>query len=836
MAISRVQFGGTQAADTSSISIATGSNVTAGNLLVVYGMKYSPSDTDILVIGDLTKTAGTATLGTITLDVDHFYDHGTDGVMAAVYSVPITGSGSLTLQITSDSGSYLAIAYEEVSGADTSGTRLEATNEATGNSVSPDSGNCTAAGGAIFCGCAATYAIAGHTWTQDGAFTQIYEQETIDHVTAAAASRIVTTGTTDSASWTISTGYNWVAVCAVYKEASGGGPAPPTVTTQAVSSIGTTTATGNGTVTSDGGDTVTERGVVANTTGTPTTTDLKFTAASGGTGSYTASMTGLTPAEHYYVRAYAINSEGTAYGSEVEFDTDAEPATLTQTAVRIYADDDTEGEATPLAAENTAATATVNVPFRVRAQVDATNDPASLPYSWQARMWNADLEEWGEWTAVPAQQPDDAMLLSVSGVNARYLVNTAGEPVVLAGFHTWNNVQNSSASPPAAEFDWDEYLTALTSRGLNFTKLWTYESPRGWGRYRGIMRYERSGTSGAADGGNKFDLTALNQAWIDRLRARAEACKTAGLWCCVQLFQGWDAEDKGIENSWTYHPFASVNNINSVSGDTNTDGSGTETRRLASNPVLSYQEAEVTAVVTALNDLDNIIYEISNEDTGHSENTAWQEYWMDFIRDLEAGMALQHLVGMTVQYPSGSNATLTGSSADWVSYSNRDGVDGTKVSMSDTDHIEGLTDTYQWIWISFCNGHGGLWYMDSWDGGGYDADTRANSTYILIRDNLSYAVDLIGLLNNIEAMTPQAGLSTSGYCLARNHATAGEYVAFYDGSGTFNLNLSTATGTLQVRWLRCSTGATSTSTVSGGDVRTMTPPWTGAVVLYVHHE
>lgn len=223
MAISRVQFGGTQAADTSSISIATGSNVTAGNLLIIYGMKYSPSDADVFVVGDLTKTAGTATLGTITLDVDDFSDNGTDGVMAAVYSVPITGSGSLTLQITSDSGSYLAIAYEEVSGADTSGTRLEATNEATGNSGSPDSGNCTSAGGAIFCGCAATYAIASHTWTQDGAFTQIYEQETIDHVTAAAASRIVTTGTTDSASWTISTGYNWTAVCAVYKEATGGG-------------------------------------------------------------------------------------------------------------------------------------------------------------------------------------------------------------------------------------------------------------------------------------------------------------------------------------------------------------------------------------------------------------------------------------------------------------------------------------------------------------------------------------------------------------------------------------------------------------------------------------
>lgn len=97
----------------------------------------------------------------------------------------------------------------------------------------------------------------------------------------------------------------------------------PTVTTQAVSSIGENTATGNGNVTSDGGATVTERGVVANTTGTPTTSDLKFMAGAGGTGAFTASMTSLDAETHYYVRAYAINSVGTSYGEEVEFDTNA---------------------------------------------------------------------------------------------------------------------------------------------------------------------------------------------------------------------------------------------------------------------------------------------------------------------------------------------------------------------------------------------------------------------------------------------------------------------------------------------------------------------------------
>jgi hypothetical protein len=103
-------------------------------------------------------------------------------------------------------------------------------------------------------------------------------------------------------------------------------PLAPTVTTQAVSDIGENTATGNGNVTSDGGATVTERGVVANTTGTPITDDLKFAAGAGGTGVYTASMTGLDSETHYFVRAYAINTVGTSYGGEVEFDTESPPS------------------------------------------------------------------------------------------------------------------------------------------------------------------------------------------------------------------------------------------------------------------------------------------------------------------------------------------------------------------------------------------------------------------------------------------------------------------------------------------------------------------------------
>ena len=94
----------------------------------------------------------------------------------------------------------------------------------------------------------------------------------------------------------------------------------PTVTTDEVSSITFTSASGGGNVTSDGRAAVTARGVCWSTSENPTTDDDHTTDGSG-TGSFTSSLTNLTPDTVYYVRAYATNSVGTAYGNQVSFET-----------------------------------------------------------------------------------------------------------------------------------------------------------------------------------------------------------------------------------------------------------------------------------------------------------------------------------------------------------------------------------------------------------------------------------------------------------------------------------------------------------------------------------
>ncbi len=96
----------------------------------------------------------------------------------------------------------------------------------------------------------------------------------------------------------------------------------PTVTTQAVTSIGTTNAIGNGNITALGVPNPTQHGVVWSTNADPTIADSKTTDGDISiTGTFTSSITGLTPGMLYHVRAYASNLAGTSYGEDVSFTT-----------------------------------------------------------------------------------------------------------------------------------------------------------------------------------------------------------------------------------------------------------------------------------------------------------------------------------------------------------------------------------------------------------------------------------------------------------------------------------------------------------------------------------
>jgi len=106
------------------------------------------------------------------------------------------------------------------------------------------------------------------------------------------------------------------------KDSSSGGSSAslPTVTTTSATSITSTGATTGGNVTADGGASVTARGVAYGTVQNPSTAN-STTSDSTGTGAFTSTLSGLTASTLYYVRAYATNAVGTAYGNEVGFTT-----------------------------------------------------------------------------------------------------------------------------------------------------------------------------------------------------------------------------------------------------------------------------------------------------------------------------------------------------------------------------------------------------------------------------------------------------------------------------------------------------------------------------------
>ncbi len=134
----------------------------------------------------------------------------------------------------------------------------------------------------------------------------------------------------------------------------------PTLTTTEVSSITGTTATSGGNITSDGGAAITAYGVCWSTSDNPTTADSKTTDGAG-TGAFTSSITGLTAGTMYYVRAYATNSAGTAYGNQQTFTTSA---------------------VTPPTATTTAATSVTNTTATLNGTVNANNSSTTVIFEY----------------------------------------------------------------------------------------------------------------------------------------------------------------------------------------------------------------------------------------------------------------------------------------------------------------------------------------------------------------------------------------------------------------------------------------------------------------------
>lgn len=205
----------------SAFTRAMASDVTTGSLLVVAAARWKAGDAGPYIAGNLTKSAGTATIDTPVL---HYAASPGSNNAVGLWSVLVTGGGTLTLSVAQGGTAYGSVAVAEYSGT-WSGSRVEASNTTgTGNSQDVDSGNATSAGAAVFVGAFTSDSPNVNTITEDAAFTLLGEdQDASSRCHLGMAGRIVATGTTDSASWTLQAGANWRAGVVVFAEGGGGG-------------------------------------------------------------------------------------------------------------------------------------------------------------------------------------------------------------------------------------------------------------------------------------------------------------------------------------------------------------------------------------------------------------------------------------------------------------------------------------------------------------------------------------------------------------------------------------------------------------------------------------
>lgn len=402
--------------------------------------------------------------------------------------------------------------------------------------------------------------------------------------------------------------------------------------------------------------------------------------------------------------------------------------------------------------------------------------------------------------------------LRVSEDNPRYFADSTGKVVYLTGAHTWTNLVDAGKTRPPEPFDYFKYLVWLKDHNHNFIRMWTWEMltwHSGHWNPDNVLTlsphiYSRTGPGMATDSLPKFDLTKFNPDYFKRLHERVEAAGKLGIYVSVMLFEGWSMQF--ATNSWQNHFYNPLNNINGVDGDTNKDGKGLDIYTLADTAITGLQDRYIKHVIDVINDLDNVLFEISNEN--HPPSTRWQYHMINLIHDYEKNKPKQHPVGMTFQYRGGSNDTLYASPADWISPNNMEGgkdvrndppaSTGKKVILYDTDHLGGIWGYQAWVWKSFTRGMNPL-FMDTYDG--KFIPTPADQNWEPLRSSMGYARSYADRIDLRKAI-PHNELSSTGYCLAN---PGKEYIVYQQKSDTaFTVNL--LTGRYNYEWFNPTTG------------------------------
>jgi len=193
--------------------------------------------------------------------------------------------------------------------------------------------------------------------------------------------------------------------------------------------------------------------------------------------------------------------------------------------------------------------------------------------------------------------------------NSHYLLFKGKPMVLVTSAEHYGSVINR-------DFDYRKYLETMKREGMNYTRIFTgsyVEIPGSFGIEKNtlapsvgsfITPWVRTNEDGLYKGEKKLDLERWNPEYFERLKDFVSLAADYGIVVEVTLFCSTYQDA-----SWERHPFNPGNNVNEIALNLERQKSNT----LDNGKLSGFQKNMVEKIVTELNDLDNLFYEIQNE-------------------------------------------------------------------------------------------------------------------------------------------------------------------------------------------------------------------------------
>lgn len=424
-----------------------------------------------------------------------------------------------------------------------------------------------------------------------------------------------------------------------------------------------------------------------------------------------------------------------------------------------------------------------------------------------------------------------------------------GKPVLLIGDSLTQGWMECGVN-----FDQRAYVDALASRGMNLVMLWSYigtSAPKQTEDARiGYDAPEIWPWQGSPDA-KDFDLTSLNQAYFDRLKALVSYAETKGVAVLITIHDGWPKRRFG------YHPFNHELGNGPLTDRTqyvelaDYDNEMPAAYDASWTPLQKnqyFQERLCDKLITELASSPNVIYEMFNEGDwyDHEKRRNHEQHFLAFFRARCDNLLLSnsdHIYGDDPHNDAKTDVVTRHGGWTGVFGAFQEGFDTSPVKPylqsepvpSWTGDEAFLETIRKGMWEVTMAGAG--WASQNDTSFGWDPNA-AMAEQASMRDKAyDYAGYCAKFWNasgvGLAQMQPRATLSSTGICTADEGV---EYAVYSPEGGSFTVDLSAAAGkTLAVRWYNPQTGQfQSAPDVSGTTApQSFAPPFTGDAVLHL---